>query len=169
MMLAGEKSPRTWHGGKAKGFDAFDAKAEVLALLEAAGAPIANLQLSMGAGETWHPGRSATLGLGKNSLAAFGELHPGVAKALDIPAGTIAAEVYLDAIPVPRTAETCASRLYAAGTSVGHSRFRLYGPGRSGGGRAGAGHSRAPTRPSSAKPGCSTAMTESRGLAWPSK
>jgi len=105
MMLAGEKSPRTWHGGKAKGFDAFDAKAEVLALLEAAGAPIANLQLSMGAGETWHPGRSATLGLGKNSLAAFGELHPGVAKALDIPAGTIAAEVYLDAIPVPRTAE----------------------------------------------------------------
>jgi phenylalanyl-tRNA synthetase beta chain len=105
MMLAGEKSPRTWHGGKAKGFDAFDAKAEVLALLEAAGAPIANLQLSMGAGETWHPGRSATFGLGKNSLAAFGELHPGVAKALDIPAGTIAAEVYLDAIPVPRTAE----------------------------------------------------------------
>ncbi|MFL6770913.1 MAG: phenylalanine--tRNA ligase subunit beta, partial [Sphingomicrobium sp.] len=105
LMLAGEKCPRTWHGGKARGFDAFDAKAEVLALLEAAGAPIASLQLSMGAGETWHPGRSATLGLGKNSLAAFGELHPAVAKLLDIPTGTVAAEIYLDAIPVPRTAE----------------------------------------------------------------
>jgi phenylalanyl-tRNA synthetase beta chain len=105
LMLAGEKSPRNWQEGKAKPFDAFDAKAEVLALLEAAGAPVQNLQLSMGAGETWHPGRSATLGLGKNVLAAFGELHPRVAKALDAPAGTVAAEIYLDAIPAPRAAE----------------------------------------------------------------
>ena len=105
ILLAGEKSPRSWQGGKAQGFDAFDAKAEVLALLEAAGAPVAGLQLGMGAGETWHPGRSATLGLGKNILAAFGELHPSVAKALDAPAGTVAAEVYLDAIPAPRTSE----------------------------------------------------------------
>jgi phenylalanyl-tRNA synthetase beta chain len=104
-MLAGEKSPRSWQEGKAKPFDAFDAKAEVIALLEAAGAPVQNLQLSMGAGETWHPGRSATLGLGKNVLAAFGELHPRVAKALDAPAGTVAAEIYLDAIPAPRVAE----------------------------------------------------------------
>ncbi len=91
--------------GKAKGFDAFDAKAEVLALLEAAGAPVANLQLAMGAGETWHPGRSATLGLGKNILAAFGELHPRVAKELELPPGTVAAEIYLDAIPASRTSE----------------------------------------------------------------
>lgn len=59
----------------------------------------------MGAGETWHPGRSATLGLGKNILAAFGELHPRIAKALDTPAGTVAAEIYLDAIPAPRSTE----------------------------------------------------------------
>ena len=70
--------------------------AEVLALLEAAGAPVASLQLIMGAGDTWHPGRSATLGLGKNVLAAFGDLHPRVAKTLDLPAGTVAAEIYLD-------------------------------------------------------------------------
>jgi len=59
----------------------------------------------MGAGETWHPGRSATLGLGKNVLAAFGELHPRIARALDLPAGTVAAEIYLDAIPAPRSSE----------------------------------------------------------------
>jgi phenylalanyl-tRNA synthetase beta chain len=105
ILLAGDKAPRSWFGGKAIGFDAFDAKAEALALLEAAGAPVANLQLNMGAGETWHPGRSATLGLGKNLLAAFGELHPRVAKAIEMPAGTVVAEVYLDAIPAPRSSE----------------------------------------------------------------
>ena len=57
LLLAGDNQARNWQSGKAKGFDAFDAKAEVLALLEAAGAPIANLQLTMGAGETWHPGQ----------------------------------------------------------------------------------------------------------------
>ena len=106
LLMAGERSPRGWQSGKAAGFDAFDAKAEVLALLEAAGAPVANLQLFMDAGATWHPGRSARFGLGpKMILAAFGELHPRIAKALDAPAGTIAAELFLDAIPAPRNAE----------------------------------------------------------------
>ena len=105
LLLAGEARPRGWQDGKAEGFDAFGAKAEALALLDAAGAPTANLQLTMDAGPTWHPGRSATLGLGRTILAAFGELHPRVAKALDLPAGTTAAELYLDAIPAPRSAE----------------------------------------------------------------
>ena len=105
VLLAGDKAPRSWLAPKGVDFDPFDAKAEVLALLEAAGAPIGNLQLSMGAGDTWHPGRSATLGLGKNVLAAFGELHPRVARALEAPAGTVAAEIYLDAIPAPRAVE----------------------------------------------------------------
>ena len=105
LMLAGNCSPRGWQDGKAKGFDAFDAKAEVLALLEAAGAPVTNLQLTMNAGPTWHPGRSATFGLGRAVLAAFGELHPRIAKALDAPAGAVAAELYLDAIPATRGKE----------------------------------------------------------------
>ena len=46
-------------------------------LLEAAGAPVANLQVFPDAGPTWHPGRSAKLGLGpKMIVASFGELHP---------------------------------------------------------------------------------------------
>ena len=105
LLLAGNAVQRGWQDGKAKTFDAHDAKAEVLALLEAAGAPVSNLQLSMNAGPTWHPGRSAKLGLGKAVLAAFGELHPRIAKALDAPAGTVAAELYLDAIPAPRGKE----------------------------------------------------------------
>ena len=105
LLLTGEREPRDWQSGKARGFDAFDAKAEVLALLDAAGAPVANLQLTMDAGPTWHPGRSAKLGLGPKVLAAFGELHPRIAKALDAPAGTVAAELYLEMIPAPRSVE----------------------------------------------------------------
>jgi phenylalanyl-tRNA synthetase beta chain len=104
LLLAGDKRSRDWQAGKAQGFDAFDAKAEVLALLEAADAPTANLQLFPDAGPTWHPGRSATLRLGpKTVLAAFGELHPRLVAALDAPAGAVAAEIYLDALPTPRS------------------------------------------------------------------
>ena len=104
LLLAGEKRPRSWQAGKAAPFDAFDAKAEAIALLEAAGAPVANLQLFPDAGSTWHPGRSATLRLGpKTIVAAFGELHPRLAKAIDAPERAVAAEIYLDAIPAPRS------------------------------------------------------------------
>jgi phenylalanyl-tRNA synthetase beta chain len=36
-------------------------------------------------------------------LAAFGELHPRLAATLDAPAGAVAAEIYLDAVPVARS------------------------------------------------------------------
>jgi len=104
IVLAGERSPRGWRGGKAQGFDAFDAKAEVLALLEAAGAPVGNLQVMDGAGDVFHPGQSATLRLGpKTVLASFGVLHPTTAKAFDLGAGAVAAEIYLDALPARRS------------------------------------------------------------------
>jgi phenylalanyl-tRNA synthetase beta chain len=104
LLLAGEKRPRDWQSGKAQDVNAFDAKAEVLAVLDAAGAPTANLQVLPDAGPTWHPGRSAKLGLGpKNIVASFGELHPKLQTELDAPAGAVAAEIYLDAIPAPRS------------------------------------------------------------------
>jgi len=104
FILAGERRARGWQSGKAQPFDAFDAKADVLALLDAAGAPIDNLQVFSDAGATWHPGRSATLRPGPTTvLAAFGELHPALQKSLDAPAGAVAAEIYLDAIPAGRS------------------------------------------------------------------
>jgi phenylalanyl-tRNA synthetase beta chain len=104
FLMAGEKRGRSWQAGKAAGFDAFDAKAEVFALLEAAGLPVANVQIFADAGPTWHPGRSARLGLGpKTIVASFGELHPRLQKELDAPAACVAGEIYLDAIPEPRS------------------------------------------------------------------
>jgi phenylalanyl-tRNA synthetase beta chain len=105
LLLAGDKAARDWQSGKAKAFDAFDAKGDALALLQAAGIPTGNLQLFTDAGASWHPGRSARLGLGpKTIVASFGELHPRLAKALDGPSGSVAAELYLDAFPTPRSA-----------------------------------------------------------------
>ena len=103
VVLAGERTPRGWANGKAQAFDAFDAKAEALALLEAAGAPVENLQIFAEAGDHFHPGQSGTLRLGpKAVLASFGILHPSTAKAFDLTGPVAVAEVYLDAVPAKR-------------------------------------------------------------------
>jgi len=105
LVLAGERNPRGWASGKAQSFDAFDAKAEALALLAEAGAPIDNLQVMGEAGAQFHPGQSATLRLGpKTVLARFGMLHPALLKQFDIDLPVAAVELFLDAIPAKKAA-----------------------------------------------------------------
>ena len=100
VLLTGEKVPRGWAAGKASAFDAFDAKAEALALLAEAGAPVDKLQVMGEAGAQFHPGQSATLRLGpKTVLARFGALHPKTLEAFDVGAPAVAVELFLDAIP----------------------------------------------------------------------
>ena len=76
-LRSGESGPRHW-SEPPRPLDAFDAKADALALLEACGAPVANLQATADAPGWYHPGRSGVLRLGPNVLAQFGELHPRV-------------------------------------------------------------------------------------------
>ncbi len=103
LILAGNRRERGWRDGKAAGFDAYDAKAEALALLAAAGAPVDNLQVMGEAGDAWHPGQSGTLRLGpKTVLAKFGMLHPSLLKAFDLDGAVAAVELYLDALPSRR-------------------------------------------------------------------
>ena len=105
LVLAGERAARGWASGKAQGFDAYDVKAEALALLMEAGAPVDNLQVMGEAGAQFHPGQSATLRLGpKTVLARFGMLHPATARAFDLDGPVAMAELFLDAIPVRKTA-----------------------------------------------------------------
>jgi phenylalanyl-tRNA synthetase beta chain len=105
IVLAGDKTPRGWDTGKAQKFDAYDAKAEVLALLAAAGVVTDGLMVMAEAGDHYHPGQSATLRMGpKNILAAFGTLHPSTAKAFDLDGNIVAAEIFLDAIPAKKAA-----------------------------------------------------------------
>ena len=103
LLLAGERAGRDWRSGKAQSFDAYDAKAEALALLAAAGAPIDKLMVMEAVSPVYHPGRSASLRLGpKTVLAEFGELHPATMRTLDIAGPVVAAELFLDAIPVAK-------------------------------------------------------------------
>jgi len=114
VVLAGEKVSRGWANGKASAYDAFDAKAEALALLAEAGASVDNLMVMGEAGAQFHPGRSGTLRLGpKTVLARFGMLHPTTLKAFDIDVPVAAVEIYLDAIPAPKKAPGFARVNYA--------------------------------------------------------
>lgn len=103
VVLAGERSARGWATGKAQSFDAFDAKAEALALLGEAGAPVDNLQVMGEAGAQFHPGQSGTLRLGpKTVLARFGMLHPTTAKAFDLSGPVAVVELFLDRLPAKK-------------------------------------------------------------------
>jgi phenylalanyl-tRNA synthetase beta chain len=103
LIVAGDKTPRGWASGKAVKFDAYDAKAEVMALLTAVGVATDALMVMREAGDHYHPGQSATLRMGpKNILASFGALHPATAKTFYLDGAVMAAEIYLDAIPVKK-------------------------------------------------------------------
>jgi phenylalanyl-tRNA synthetase beta chain len=87
--------------------DAFDAKADALAVLTAAGAPPQALQVVPGAPPWFHPGRSGTIQIGpQNILGHFGELHPSALEALDAEGPLVAFEVILERIPEPKAKAT---------------------------------------------------------------
>ena len=99
-------SGRHW-SAPAAAVDAFDAKADALACLAAAGAPVGALQIVPG-GPAWlHPGRSGTIQIGpKNVLGYFGELHPRALEALRAEGPLVAFEVILERIPAPKAKAT---------------------------------------------------------------
>jgi phenylalanyl-tRNA synthetase beta chain len=97
---------RHWSNGGGNA-DAFDAKADALAVLSATGAPMSALQIVPGGPAWFHPGRSATIQIGpKNILGWFGELHPRALEALDAEGPLAAFELILDRIPEPKAKAT---------------------------------------------------------------
>jgi phenylalanyl-tRNA synthetase beta chain len=92
-------SGRHWASG-GRNVDAYDAKADALAVLAAAGAPMQALQVIPGGASWLHPGRSGTIQIGpQNVLGHFGELHPKVLEALGADGPIAAFEVVLERIP----------------------------------------------------------------------
>ncbi|MFL1462483.1 phenylalanine--tRNA ligase subunit beta [Roseococcus sp. DSY-14] len=104
-MACGMRTGRTalsW-APPARAVDALDAKADALAVLEALGVPMAALQVTADAPAHYHPGRSGVVRQGpKTVLARFGQLHPRLCAALDLPEGAVGFEVFLDAVPEPK-------------------------------------------------------------------
>jgi phenylalanyl-tRNA synthetase beta chain len=114
LVGAGEKRAKHWQSGKASSFDVWEAKAEALALLEAAGAALDKLQVSADAPQWYHPGRSGQIKMGpKNVLAQFGEIHPRTLKLFNLDGPVMAVEIFLDAIPVPKASRKRARAVYA--------------------------------------------------------
>ncbi len=107
------RTPPSW-AAPARPVDALDAKADALAVLEALGVPMAALQVTPDAPGHYHPGRSGVVRQGpKAVLARFGQLHPRLCQALDLPEGAVGFEVFLDAVPEPKRRKKAAPELPA--------------------------------------------------------
>lgn len=101
-LRRGQTGARHWRD-RPRNVDGYDAKADALAALSAAGVDTTPLMVMDGAPGWYHPGRSGTLRLGpKTVLATFGELHPRVLQKLDIKGPVVAFEVWLERIPASR-------------------------------------------------------------------
>ncbi|MBS7792200.1 phenylalanine--tRNA ligase subunit beta [Roseococcus sp. SDR] len=106
-------TPANW-AAPARPVEALDAKGDALAVLEALAVPMAALQVTADAPGYYHPGRSGVLRQGpKVVLAQFGQLHPRLCAALDLPKDSVAFEVFLDAIPEPKRRRKSAPDLSA--------------------------------------------------------
>ncbi len=93
--------------GGGKPVDVYDAKADALAVIEACGLPMGNVQIEQGGPAWYHPGRSGTIKMGpKVVLGYFGEFHPKTLGALDVSGALCGFEVYLDAMPEPKKKAT---------------------------------------------------------------
>lgn len=107
LMAAGARSghqaSKHWSGSHASRIvDAFDAKADALAVLESCGAPVKNMQVTRDAPVWYHPGRSGALRLGATIFGFFGEIHPSVLADMGIREETCGFEVFLENIPATR-------------------------------------------------------------------
>jgi phenylalanyl-tRNA synthetase beta chain len=121
----GSFEARHWAGPQ-RPVDAFDAKADVLAALEAAGAPVSNLQVVKGGPAWFHPGRSGTLQLGpKTVLGWFGEIHPRVLDRMDVKGPLVAFEMVLNAVPGGPREVGDAPGAGGVGPHAGEARLRL--------------------------------------------
>lgn len=99
-------TPASWQN-KGKAVDVFDIKADLWALLEQAGLNPDTITITREAPNWYHPGQSGVLRLGKNIVAQFGMIHPGILKALDIDFAIAAFEIFAENLPpVKKTSST---------------------------------------------------------------
>ncbi|OAN48782.1 phenylalanine--tRNA ligase subunit beta [Magnetospirillum moscoviense] len=109
-LRAGRATARHW-SDKARAVDLFDAKADLLAAITAAGANPDSFQVVAEAPAWYHPGRSGTLKLGNKAVAFFGEMHPGILTQMDVKGPMVAFELFLEALPPVKARATKAKPL----------------------------------------------------------
>ncbi|MDT4988495.1 MAG: phenylalanyl-tRNA synthetase beta chain, partial [Micromonosporaceae bacterium] len=98
MVAVGETDPGGWWGG-GRPADWSDAVEAARLVVDTAG-HTATVRAT--AHLPWHPGRCAEIAVGDEGVVGYaGELHPAVCAALELPRGTVATELDLDALPPP--------------------------------------------------------------------
>ena len=107
-VRSGRAEPRNW-ATPARPVDAFDAKADALAVLKALAAPVDKVRIDTDAPPWYHPGRSGRLKLGpKTVLAHFGEVHPGVLRRMGVKGPVAGVEIFLEALPRAKARKSAA-------------------------------------------------------------
>ena len=80
--------------------DVFDIKADIFAAIEECGFNPSRLTVDQHEKYCWyHPGKSAVLKIGKQTIGYFGELHPAVSKEFGIAEAVVIFEFYIDRMP----------------------------------------------------------------------
>jgi len=107
-LMAGLNNDKHWLA-QSREVDVFDIKEILEDMMEKIGAPSG--QMSNGALDYYHPGRSGTIALGKNKIAYFGEIHPKVLEAFGIKTRVVAFELLLNNIPAGKKKGSAKSML----------------------------------------------------------
>ncbi len=121
-------SPVHW-ADKTRPVDTYQAKADALAGLAAAGTPVDKLQTTADAPRWYHPGRSGVLRLGPNVLAHFGEIHPSILRSYSLRGPVVAFEIMLDNVPQPKSKATARPGLELSPYQAVHRDFAFVVPG----------------------------------------
>jgi phenylalanyl-tRNA synthetase beta chain len=99
-MASSKGFGRAWSGSSS--VDAFDAKADALALLDSLGLDTAKLTVDANPPDWFHPGQAGVLKLGPTVLATFGTIHPDILDAIGFEGACVGFTVDLGAVPLPR-------------------------------------------------------------------
>ncbi|MCI5050417.1 MAG: phenylalanine--tRNA ligase subunit beta [Rickettsiales bacterium] len=107
-VRSGIATSKQWQE-QARTYDVFDAKSDAIAILKACGMDEQKVQITEGAPDHYHPGRSGTITLGpKNILGYFGEIHPLTQEKHDGEHVIAACEIFLDRIPTAKAKKNAA-------------------------------------------------------------
>jgi phenylalanyl-tRNA synthetase beta chain len=106
LVIAGVRAGKTAEKSiykEERNYDVFDIKANILACISEYGFASDKLSVDTDAPSYYHPGRSASLKIGKEVVGYFGEIHPNVQRKMDIKNAVQAFELFVEKLPVPKS------------------------------------------------------------------
>ncbi len=96
-IIYGSIDEQNWLSNN-KNTDVYTIKGDLFSILKSLNVPTDNLLYDKINGQTYHPGKSSSLRLGKNMIANFGEIHPVLLKNMEVNFKVFSFEIFLDNI-----------------------------------------------------------------------